>query len=179
MKRFNYIIITFVIALVLALVLVCTLSVTDNKKSYDLDNLLSEIDAAKNNTGVIILPFIEFQHFQIQNRVFQYNEVSTYGVELKDYLGEKYSDSIRTMKSSAPVQTEQCTLYHIKNENNLSYFIKEGSDGLLSLWEYNIVFEYNGHDFDEIVKIAFPDANVDLATKEEINKIIYGTNASD
>ena len=172
MRRYKFIIIILV-AILIIFVIGCVIH-TKNKKTYDIDSLLSEIDEA--SVGVIVLPFIEFQHFQIEDRVFIYNEVNTFGVELNDYRGDMYSDNIRIMTSSDPIQTELCTVYLIKNEHDLSYIIKEDASGLLSLWEYNDVFIYNGYDFDVIVKSAFPDASVDLITKDEIDKIIYRTN---
>ena len=175
MRRYKFIIIILV-AILIIFVIGCVIHTNNIKITCDIDSLLSEIDDA--SVGVIFLPFIEFQHFQIEDRVFIYNEVNTFGVELNNYLGEMYSDNIFAMTSSDPIQTELCTVYHVKNEQNLSYIIKEDALGLLSLWEYDDVFVYNGYDFDIIVKTAFPDANVDMASKEEIYKIIYRTNES-
>ncbi len=175
MRRYKFIIIILVAILIISFVICCVIH-TKNKKTYDIDSLLSEIDEAR--VGFVFLPFIDLQHFQLQDRVIIYNEVNTCGVELNDYRGDMYSDNIRIMTSSDPIQTELCTVYLIKNEHDLSYIIKEDASGLLSLWEYNDVFIYNGYDFDVIVKSAFPDASVDLITKDEIDKIIYRTNES-
>lgn len=161
-KRF----IAIAIALTMLLILLC------GCESKTIEDLFADIQ--ERGIGRDQPAWQKIEHFQIEGRGVCYEDVNTWDVELKDYLGEKYLKSTESMIETDPPTVEKCTLYHVAGETNFLYIIKKDSEGRFSLWKYYEHYDYPDYIY-KLYESAFPSADTSPITEEELESIIYGT----